>query len=255
MRALATGFLFQCRILRNSPGQLILLATAPFMTVLFMAIALNAGRSDLAPYAVLAPALIALWGTALQVSGEIVERDKASGALEGLVATPAPLGSIIAGRIAAVTALSLLGFVESWGAAWLVFGSVVPIYHPIAFVGTLLTTSLAMAGTACVMSALFVLTRSPRVFQNSLNYPFYLLGGVMVPVSLLPSWIEVGSKPLFLSWSADLLRDSLAEPEIVNLFARLIAVFCLGAAGYLLGLGLIGRTLRRLRKSGSIGHA
>lgn len=252
---LATGFGFELRVLRRSLGEMVVLVTAPLMTLVFLAITRHAGRADLAPYAVLAPALIVLWGTALQISGEIVTRDREFGTLEGLVATPASVGAVMTGRIAAVTLLSLVGFVASWVAGWLVYGVVVTIWHPAAFAAAIVVTGLAMAGTATIMSAVFVLARSARAFQNSLNYPFYVLGGVMVPVALLPGWVEPLSRPVFLSWSADLLRDALRPEPVEDLLPRLGIVLGLGVAGYLVGVGLLRRAVDRLRRTGTMGHA
>jgi ABC-2 type transport system permease protein len=255
MSTLRAGFVFQVRVLRRSFGDMIALVTAPMMTLVFLAITRNAGRTDLAPYAVLAPALIVLWAVALLIAGEIVTRERENGSLEALIATPASFPAVVTGRIAAVTLLSLAGFAESWLAAWAVFGVVVPVFHPVAFAATLAVTALAMAGTASMMSALFVLARSARAFQNSLNYPFYVLGGVMVPVSFLPGWLEPVSRAVFLSWSADLLRDALAPPAITYLLPRLAVVFGLGLAGYAAGVWLLRRAVDRLRKTGSLSYA
>lgn len=255
IRPLAAGFRFEARVLRRSFGEMVSLVSAPLMTLVFLAITRQAGRDDLAPYAVLAPALIALWAMALQISGEIVTRERENGTLEALVATPASFGAVMTGRIAAVTLLSMVGFAESWLAAWLVFRVTVPVAYPGVFAAAVLVTALAMAGTASIMSAVFVLARSARAFQNSLNYPFYVLGGVLVPVSLLPGPLEPISRAVFLSWSADLLRDSLSPAAVPDPVARLAAILGLGAAGYLAGLGLLRRSVDRLRKTGTMGYA
>jgi ABC-2 type transport system permease protein len=255
MRAFTAGFIFEMRLLRRSFDEMPVLVIAPLMTLIFLAITRHAGRDDLASYAVLAPALIALWGVALLVSGEIIERERHNGTLEALIAAPISFATMITGRIAAVTTLSLIGFVQSWLAAWLVFGEFVTIWHPVGFTAALVVTSLAMAGTATIMSAVFVLARSARAFQNSLNYPFYVLGGVMVPVSLLPDWVEPISRVVFLSWSSDLLRDTLSPGPVDDLGTRLGVILGLGVAGYLLGMFLLRRAVNRLRRTGSLGYA
>jgi ABC-2 type transport system permease protein len=255
VNALAAGFAFEIRLLRRSFDEMMVLITAPLMTLIFLSITEHAGRTDLAPYAVLAPALIALWTSALFTSGEIIERERQNGSLEPLVATPVAMGSVITGQILAVTLLSLVGFAESWLAAWAVFGVVVPIVHPLAFLSALLATAFAMAGTASVMSSVFVLSRSVRAYQNSLSYPFFVLGGVMVPVALLPGWIEPLSRVVFLSWSSDLLRDALTEEPVTDLAARLGVILALGTAGFLTGLLLLRRAVDRLRRTGTIGFA
>ena len=60
------------------------------------------------------------------------------------------------------------------------------------------------------MASLFVLARNAVTFSNSASFPFYVLGGILVPVSLLPHWVRRSSSIVFLSWSADLLRAGAA---------------------------------------------
>lgn len=255
MTSFRAGFLFQLWGLRRPQGEITALRTAPLLTLVFLTITRSASRDDLAPYAVLAPALITLWTVALLIAGETVTRERINGSLEALVATPASFIGVITGRIGAVTLLSVAGFVESWLVAWLFFRIVVPIWHPLVFIATLAVTALAGAGTASMMSALFVLTRSASTFQNALTYPFYVLGGVMVPVTFLPDWLQPLSRLVFLSWSSDLLRDALAKPAVPHVLPRLGAVLLLAIVGYTAGAWMLRRAVDRLRKTGSMGHA
>lgn len=249
------GLVFQLRTMRRSPDQFLALVTAPLMTLVLLSITRHAGRDDLAGYAVVAPALIALWQMALLTAGEVVANERDNGSLEGLVATPAPFAAVITGRVAAVTLVSLLGFAESWLSARLVLGVTVHVGHPGWFALTVAATALAMAGTAGLMSAVFVLTRSARTFQNSLSYPFYVLGGVVVPVSMLPGWLEPVTRVVFLSWSSDLLRDAVGAATVTDPWPRLAAVTGLGVLGYVGGLVMLRRAVDRVRKTGTIGHA
>lgn len=255
MRTFAAAYGFQLSTMRRSLADFQPLITAPFFTVIFLAITEYAGRADLRPYAVLAPTLITLWGMALNVAGELIDSERWSGTLEALIATPASFPSIISGRIAAVTTVSLLAFVESWLVAWALFGVVVTVVHPAVFAATIAVTAFAMAGTASMMSAVFVLARSARIFQNTLSYPFYVLGGVLVPVSLLPGWLEPLSRVVFLSWAADLMRDSLTGGAVPDVALRLAAVLGLGAAGLFAGVLMLRRVLTRVRTLGTLTYA
>jgi ABC-2 type transport system permease protein len=246
---------FQMLHMRRSLDDLMALVTLPLFTLAFLSIVVEAGRPDLAPYAIIGTALMAIWSTALFVSGEMIEIERSTGTLEASVATPAPLGVVVTGRIAAVTLVSLLGLAESMLIAWVVFGIVIEIHHPAVFLITLLCMTFAVVGTAILMSSMFVMARSARLFQNSLSYPFFLLGGVMVPVSLLPSWLEAPSRLIFFSWAADLLRES-TRPEIpANVPLRLGIILLLGAVALGAGLWMIDRILKRIRQLGTIGHA
>lgn len=250
---LVSAVRFQLQVLRRSPDYLMSLVTIPLLAVAFLAIMRHAGRADLAPYAILGSAMMTVWATALFVSGELIESERRGGTLEGVLAAPAPFAVVLLGRIATVTVVSFLGLGESMLVAWLAFGIVLPVPHPGLFLLTLSGTAFAMVGTASIMTAVFVLARSARIFQNSLSYPFYLLGGAVVPSTLLPAWLQPVSKVLFLSWATDLLRDCLrpAAPDRVPF--RLAVILGLGAAGLAVGFWLTRKIVDRLRHAGSVG--
>ena len=252
MRGLRAAIRLQFQIFRSDPDYFMPLAVTPLLTIVFLEVVRHADRSDLTPYAVMAPVLIALWQLALMNSGEVVEGDRGQGTLELGVAAPTPYATVVLGRVLAVASIALLAFLEVWIVAWAVFGVTVDVNHPAGFVIAMVATAFATAGTATIMASLFVVTRSPRTFQNSLSYPFYVLGGVLVPASFLPDWLEPLSSVIFLSWSADLLRATLATGPIEDFALRVSVVLVLGAAGYAIGFALLARMLRRARRAGSL---
>jgi ABC-2 type transport system permease protein len=240
--------------MRGNPDYWLALVTTPFFLVIFLGIVRHEGREDLTTAAMTAPVLIALWFMALLVAGEVIDTDRWYGTLESVVAAPVGLTTLVLGRVAAVTAVSLLSVVEVALIGQLGFGVRAVPHHPVAFTAALLATALAMTGTSVAMAGLFVLTRTARTFQNSSSYPFYVLGGVLVPVSFLPGWLQPISKVVFLSWSSDLLRDSLGPAPLQQVPLRLGAIVALGGAGFLLGRYLIERLLRHVRGLGTLSH-
>lgn len=254
MRLFATAVRMQLRLARSSPDTFLVCLTAPLLTVVFLAVSDSAGRTDLSPYAVVAPTLMSLWMLSLFTAGELISEERAIGTLEGLVAAPASLGVVVLGRLCAVTAIGLVAFAESWLTAGLVFGRWLALPHPVATLACLLVTGPATAATASILSSLFVLMPSARIVQNTLSYPFYLLSGVLVPVSHLPVWLRPAARVVFLSWSSDLLRDSLAPAPPAYLLPRLVVIVALGAAGAALGLALLHRVLTTVRRLGTLSH-
>ena len=110
-----------------------------------------------------------------------------------------------------------------------------------------------MAATSVAMSSLFVLTRNAVTFSNAASYPFYILGGILVPVSVLPGWIRPVSAIVFLSWSADLLRATLRASPLHELEFRLGMVALLGACGFALGVWTMRVVLAKVRANGELG--
>ena len=244
----------QVQIVAADRGYLHDILTNPFFAVIFLGIVRAAGRRDLTAYAIVAPVLMTLWGMALEISGDIVDSDRGVGILESVVATPVGFPTVVSARVLTVTVLSLVGVVETWLVARLGFGVDIQIHHPGVAVATLLATVLATAGTAVIMAGLFVLARTARTFQNSMTYPFFLLAGVIVPLTYLPDWVRPLGRLLFLSWSADLLRASMLPAPIDDLAGRLVVILALGAAGLVAGRAVLHVVLRRVRVLGTLGH-
>jgi len=234
-------------------GQLFNLIVVPFFALTFLAIIKQSGRVELLGYALMAPVLITLWQMALFVAGGLINADRFLGVLEAVVAAPAPFALVMGARVGTVTAFGLLGFAESWLVALLVFHIAIPVRHPEVLVPALLASAFAASGTALLFSAVFALRESANVFQNSISFPFYLLGGVMVPVAYLPAWLHPLSSLVFLSWSADLLRDSLGRGTPVDVPFRLGMVLLLGVAGFAAGWVALHRMIDSLRRDGTLG--
>jgi ABC-2 type transport system permease protein len=252
MRAFLAGARVQLRFIVAYPDMLIPFITAPLFTIVFMLVFKHAGRQDLTAYAAIAPVFIALWWLALFNSGWTITTERWNGTLELLVAAPSSFGAVVFGKIATTTAIGTVSFFESWLVARVIFGATVTIYHWGAFLLTVFATLGAMAGTAVGMAALFVLARNAVTFSNSASYPFYVLGGILVPVSLLPHWVRPLSAVVFLSWSAGLLRATLRAAPIHNFWPHLGMVVLLGACGFAVGLAALRVILVRVRQSGEL---
>jgi ABC-2 type transport system permease protein len=253
VRAFAAGMRLQWSLFRRSPGQLLVFATVPFFTAIFLAGIRHAGRQDLAAYAVLAPVLIALWVVSLDLAGSIIDDERALYTFELLVAAPSSIALVLAGRIATVTLLGSTAFVEAPLVAALCFGVTVEVAHSATFALTLVATLLAMAGTSTAMAAAFVAARSARRFANAMGYPFYILGGLVIPISMLPDWLRPLSWLIYLYWSADLLRDSTEAEPVRHVAWRLAVLLVLGVVAYLAGLWLTRRIVDGLRGNGTVG--
>ncbi|GHD21985.1 ABC transporter permease [Streptomyces galbus] len=244
----------QLRLAPRSPGTLQVWATAPLFTAVFLSIAEHAHRTDLASFSVVAPTLMGQWALTLGIAGEIIAEERNQGTLEAVIATPGRFSVVVVARILAVSLLGVTTMAEAWLVAGLGFGRWIDVPHPVVLAAALLANAAAMAGTASILSSLFVLMPSARIVQNTLTYPLYLLSGVLVPLSALPAWAGAVGRAVFLSWSADLLRAALDGPAVPRPVTRIAVVALLGLSGYLIGALLLSRVLRRVRRLGTLTH-
>ncbi|MEH0971287.1 ABC transporter permease [Micromonospora sp. CPCC 205546] len=255
LNALAAAFRLQVALTRRSPGHLMILLTTPLFSVIFLSLVTHGQRPGLLVNAVLAPGLIGVWLMSLDLAASIIEEDRLGGRTELLVASLTPMSLVVFGRISVIALAGALTFVESWLVAVVGFGADIPIDRPLVFVLAVLATCFAMAGTATLLAAIFIVSRARHVFQNALTYPFYILGGVLVPVALLPGWLEPLSRVVFLSWSADLLRGSMSGDLPDPWPAWIAATVGLGAAALAGGVLLINRMVDRSRETASVTNA
>lgn len=253
MRGLRGAARLQFQIVLSDRGYLNDILANPFFAIIFLGIVRAAGRRDLTAFAVVAPVLITLWGMALEIAGDIVDSDRNAGILEGVVATPVGFPTVVSGRVLAVTLLGGVGVVETWLVARFGFGADIVVHHPAALVATLVATGLAATATSIIMAGAFVLARTARTFQNSMQFPVFLLAGVIVPLTYLPAWLRPVGRLLFLSWSAGLLRASLAPAPVADLVPRLGIILGLGALGLLVGRAVLDLVLTRVRMLGRLG--
>lgn len=252
MHGFAAGFRLQLSFYRQYPDMLIPLLTAPLYTIIFTMVLRHGGRVDLSAYAVVAPFFMSLWWFAIFNGGWVIQTERWEGTVDYLVAAPVSFAGVILGRIATMMVAGLVSFAEVW-LIGLALRVDVTVHHPAVFAATLLLTAYAMTTTALFMANLFVLARSAATFSNSASYPFYVLGGILVPVTLLPGWLQPFSKVVFLSWSADALRGSLAAPPVPNAGLNLTMIFLLGCAALAVASVMLNRILRKVRETGELG--
>lgn len=243
----------QARLTRQNVEDLRPILTMPLVALISLAVLVHAGKSELAPYGLVAAVLMTAGQMGNFVASEIVFQERNEQTLELAVASPAPYFFVLLARVLVLTTLGLVGALESWLIARLVFGLYIPLYHPLLAASTLVFASIAAAGTALLTTSLFALGTQVRTFQNAINGPLYLLGGVLVPVSYLPTWLQPLSPLVFFSWAGELLRAALAPEPPSGVATGLLAILALGIGTGLLAMLFLRRMLDTLRRQGTLG--
>jgi ABC-2 type transport system permease protein len=106
-----------------------------------------------------------------------------------------------------------------------------------------------------LLTSAFVLSRNLHVFQNSMSYPVYILGGVVVPLTTLPGWLQPVSKVVYLSWCADLLRSAMSASSPRDVALDITMALGLGAIALATAIALTNHILGILRRNASAGLA
>ncbi|MGE5571606.1 MAG: ABC transporter permease [Bacteroidota bacterium] len=180
--------------------------------VFFMALSVflfrHVGREDLVPGSVIGAGIIGIWNANLFSSGMIVERERRDGTLLFLVASPTDAIWVLLGRSLANSTVSACSVLI----ALLLAASIAPETMPVAdytlLLVSLLMTVGAVTALGLVAGCAFVWFRQALRVVGLMNWPAYIISGVMFPVSYLPGAFRAISYTLAPTWGLVGLRAS-----------------------------------------------
>jgi ABC-2 type transport system permease protein len=234
----------QMLVVRNHP--MIVLSTVVQPTALLLLVSARQGTSA---GTVLSVVLTSLWGATLWAAGGTLRREVADGTLVRNLTTVSDPRLVVIGKCFGSTLLTvglLSGTATAMmvvtgaslsprGAVWLLMG------------GVLVVASGTAMGT--VLSSLFVLTRHATHVTAALMFPVFILGGLLVPTTMIPGPLRRLSWLISLYWANQLFGAATVGELAVGplLFLALVTV------GYFwLGGLLFSRVVDRARRKGTI---
>jgi len=250
IRLLAVGWLFHFKMISRSAFEGLGNVIYPlfFATVAFFVFqAGNSPRTLL--YASLGSAVMGMWSSVSTTAGGAMQRERWWGTLELLVAAPRHFALILLPITLGMATIGLYSFVATllWGR--FLFGVHLSIVHPALFGLSVVGTVLSFGGLGFLFAVSFVRFRAAWVLGNLFEYPVWLIGGFLVPLALLPSWVHPTSWALAPTWGMNAIRQSALGGSPLDDLA-----ICVGlGVGYVaLGVLVTERMLRAARLSGSL---
>ncbi len=235
---------------QQHPTNLILGIVQPASFLLIATFAGRAkGRIDVDQVA-LGAALVAIWGATVWSSGAILRAERWQGTLAQIMARPTGIGPVLLGKTLGTTLRSVLLIAATVMVTAIALGDPVTVERPLPFLAALLAVLVSALVLGLLLSCLFVLTRAAGRISEALMYPIFILGGLLVPLSLLPDWVRPLSTVVSLRWGGDLLKTAAAgEPQAGRAWL-LLAVTT--AAYALLARLAFRRVLDRARRDGTL---
>jgi ABC-2 type transport system permease protein len=235
---------------QRHPTFLVLGLVQPAAFLLVATFASRGGsRVDLAA-AALGAGLIALWGATIWSAGSILRAERRQGTLPALVSRPAGLGPVLLGKSLGTTLRSALVIGATvYAAAWAV-GHPIPVEHPLALAAGLAAILVSATVLGLLLSCVFVLTRAAPRISEALMYPVFIVGGMLVPIELIPGWAQPFSNLVSLYWGSRLAKEAAtgAPQRLVDW-----AGIALTTAAYaLLAYASFSRVVDRARRDGSL---
>lgn len=253
LRIIGLAYIAQARDRLIDPWFLLPLLVQPvLLTAMTVFLFQRAGATNFVLFGVIGSGLVGLWNTNMWSSGWIVDAERWQGTLELLMAAPARWEHVLIGKALSNATISVASILLTFLIAAICFQVPVRIANPLAFTLGLLLTIFALTCLGLLLGALFVLSRAASRVGDVLNYPIFILSGLLFPLTVLPWWMRPLSDIFATTWSAQVLRGSVLQSSTWPLL-EFGALTGLGIFYYLLARPLYFLVERKVRVDGSLG--
>jgi ABC-2 type transport system permease protein len=214
-RVFWTGFVLHFKNLSASPFMMVTAAVWPlvYATLAFLMFRATHQAPSLL-YAALGAAVMGIWSTTATSAGGAIQQQRWLGILELLVGTPARLILVLAPITVAVAGIGVYSIATTllWGR--LLFGVPIHVLHPLLFAVAIPAAVLSIGMLGLVLASSFVLYRSASNLSQALEYPVWLITGMLIPLSLLPGWVHPLAWVLAPTWGMRAVRRAAIGGDV-----------------------------------------
>ena len=209
LRLLYTGWAFHLKSLTLSGFFIIVSVISPIMFASLAYLMFRAGaRPGSLLFVAIGAGMMGIWSATLFGSGGAIQWQRWQGTLEYCIAVPPAFIWVILPLTIATATIGLYSLTSTlvWG--WLFFNVPFELAHPAWFVVALPAAVLALGLLGLVLASTFVLYRHANALSNLLEYPVWLVTGLLTGLALLPGWTRPISWVLAPTWGVKALREA-----------------------------------------------
>jgi ABC-2 type transport system permease protein len=208
LRVLAIGVALHFKMLSRSPFDLWIVVASP---IIFATIAYYLFGADSAPdfvVATLAAGVMGIWSSTTASGAGSLQRQRRLGVLELLVASPSPFWAVLAPITVAIAAIGIYSLAAGLLYVRLLFGVPIEIADWVAFLPAVPATIGSIGILGFLMASALVRFRSAFMLGNIFEWPVWTISGLLIPVAVLPGWVEPLSWLLAPTWGMNALRHA-----------------------------------------------
>jgi ABC-2 type transport system permease protein len=181
------------------------------------------------------------------VVGRVMFWERATGTIEATFMTPMSRLAYMSGIMVAAATNSLVDFTAVF-LLGLAFGFRIALFNAPLFLCSLLLTAFGLFGIGLITNAVTLTFRDRTTTANSLMILFMVFCGLVCPVEFMPSWAQLISKALPLTYGIRLMRASLLGIGTVDPTYDILALLILGVIYVALGAVTLAQIEKNLRK-------
>ncbi|GAA0474910.1 hypothetical protein Ade02nite_40850 [Paractinoplanes deccanensis] len=209
LRLLTVGTLLHAKQISRSPFEVAIALVVPVVqATLAVYLFRSGGEQHRLLEAAVGAGVMGVWSSVLFGSGGAIQNQRWQGTLEMIMLAPRrPALVILPITIATgVTGTYALLATLVWGRV--LYGIRLDFAHPVAFVVAAVVCVIGLGMFGLLLASTFVLMRNANALANTLEYPVWLISGMLVPITVLPAWTTPIAAILPTTWGARALREA-----------------------------------------------
>ncbi|UAC48080.1 ABC transporter permease [Bacillus aquiflavi] len=197
-------------------------------SLLLLLMSLKSSTAFMGEYIVISAGIMTLWSSIIFSSAGDIERERFMGTLESIYSSPTDFRLIMLGKVSANVVLGMMSMIISYLFISILFNIKVQLANPMLFFLSFLLSIVSFILLSLLLASLFTLSKKARLLMNCLEYPIYILCGIVFPLDLIPVSIRWIGYILSPTWSVELLRMTMTGAiSYKNVFSNLTALIVL----------------------------
>jgi ABC-2 type transport system permease protein len=201
-------------------------------------------------YVALGTGMMGVWSTTLFGCGGAIAWQRWEGTLELLVSAPTRYDLILVGQTFGAVVFGFYGIAATllWGVV--LFGMPIEATFPLLLPLSLLAAIVSLGSLGMLIATSFVLYRHANALGNLLEYPIWLVTGLLVPLWTLPFWVQPISWLLAPTWGMEAIRGATigAEPPLL----AIVMCFALAVGYYIAARFMLLYVLDKARRDATL---
>ena len=207
-RVLTFGLGIHFKMLSRSPFDMWVVVASPltFATLAYFLFNGHSGSNLLV--ASLASGVMGIWSSTTASGAGALQTQRRYGVLELLVASPTPFWAVLLPIVLAISSIGIYSLATGLVYMRVVFGVSVSIHSWVPFLMAVPATIGSIGALGFLFASALVRYRSAFMLGNVFEWPVWMICGLLIPVAVLPSWLQPVSWLFAPTWGMSALRGA-----------------------------------------------
>jgi ABC-2 type transport system permease protein len=236
-RVIAVGLALHFKMLSRSPFDLMVVIDSPLIFATFAHFLFSDMTGSALLVAAVASGVMGIWSSTTASGAGALQRQRRLGILELLVASPTPFWAVVLPITIAISAIGIYSLVTGLLYVHFIFGAPLVIDNWLGFVVAIPATIGSIGMLGFLFTSALVRFRTAFMIGNLFEWPVWTICGLLIPIAVLPAWVEPFSWLFAPTWGMNALRAAMtgtgsvwgnvAMCAVVSVAYGALAVLCL----------------------------